>query len=427
MEDTARRKRRDLIQNLAIVALSLSAVLLFAQSQIYNLISDQGGLTDQLSGASAADTAQQTASLTAPVRVAVTGPYDRYGTFLTTDAEAFSDLGLLLKESLGSAGTLTPCREAEFVSALNASSVFYDFLSPLPLSILSELVGGGGEGGFPDIQARQLVLSAQEGGVRLYVWDGRDSFLSCAVLPISPEDLTEIVNSCTLPVVLFAFDEAELDEAYARVAPRSLLPAELPELPALSASNPLTDSDQLLTGLRFNPSTKNRYTDANGTEIIRETDRSLQIGSGGTVAYEGGAEPVVEIQAAGDVPTLLEAATGAWSLLRGLLGDLPGEAALYLESVSRSDEVTTLRFGYHVDGVPVRFSDGSSAAEVTLTGTVVTRLSLRFRQYTASGETSLLLPLRQALAIAAADHEGAELFIGYADGGASVSAQWMAE
>ena len=35
--------------------------------------------------------------------------------------------------------------------------------------------------------------------------------------------------------------------------------------------------------------------------------------------------------------------------------------------------------------------------------------------------------VRQALAIAAAGREGAELSIGYADGGASVSAQWLAE
>ena len=35
--DANRRRRRNLIQNIAIAALSLSAVLLFAQLQIYNL------------------------------------------------------------------------------------------------------------------------------------------------------------------------------------------------------------------------------------------------------------------------------------------------------------------------------------------------------------------------------------------------------
>ena len=74
-----------------------------------------------------------------------------------------------------------------------------------------------------------------------------------------------------------------------------------------------------------------------------------------------------------------------------------------------------------------RFSDGGSAAEIALSGTAITRLSLRFRQYSASGEMSLLLPLRQTLAIAA-EHPGTELSVGYADsGGDTVSASWLAD
>lgn len=115
------------------------------------------------------------------MRVAVTGVYDRYGAYLTTDAEDFSDLGLLLKESLGSAGTLTPCRAEDFLSALSGTSVYYDFLSALPLSILSELVGGEEDGA---VYVRQLVLSAESGSVRLYTWDGEDTFLTCPVPPI---------------------------------------------------------------------------------------------------------------------------------------------------------------------------------------------------------------------------------------------------
>ena len=53
-------------------------------------------------------------------------------------------------------------------------------------------------------------------------------------------------------------------------------------------------------------------------------------------------------------------------------------------------------------------------------------MTCRIRQYTTEGGTSLLLPLRQALAIAVRQ-EGAELLIGYADSGSStVSAGWLA-
>ena len=73
-------------------------------------------------------------------------------------------------------------------------------------------------------------------------------------------------------------------------------------------------------------------------------------------------------------------------------------AAFYLLELQQSGATSVLRFGYHVDGLPIRFSDGGFAAEVTLEGSEVTKLSLRFRQYTLSDESARLLPLKQALA-----------------------------
>lgn len=62
-----------------------------------------------------------------------------------------------------------------------------------------------------------------------------------------------------------------------------------------------------------------------------------------------------------------------------------------------------------------------------MVGGVISDMTFRVRQYTVEGTASLLLPLRQALAIAA-QQEGAELSIGYADGGAgTISAGWLAE
>ena len=66
-------------------------------------------------------------------------------------------------------------------------------------------------------------------------------------------------------------------------------------------------------------------------------------------------------------------------------------------------------------------------AQVTVTDGVVSAMTFRVRQYTVSGSTSLLLPLRQTLAIAA-QQEGPELSIGYDDSGAGTAgAAWLAE
>ncbi len=427
--DEKRRSRRDFLQNITIVLLSLSAAALMAQTQLYNLGAGAAGLSLRHllgSGDTAApgSAAAQTTGLAAPVRVAVTGAYGRYGDVaLVTTQEAFRPLGSLLGEALGSAGTYAACTEAEFLAALKDTSIYYDALSPLPLAVLAETVGAAAEGP----AARALALSDTGTEVRLYLWDGAETY-RFSTTAVSQGDLESAVNRYELGNAVFAWDRAETDPAYAAVAPLSLLlPDAPPELPVLQTAMPLSDTDGLLTALRFNPRTNYRYPESNGTEAVVDGERSLRIRADGTVRYQGGSEAALTIDAADPAaPTVLEAATGAAALVGGLLS-ASGDAAPYLESVTQSGASTVLRFGYQAGGVPIRFADGSAAAEVTLTGSTVSSLTLRFRQYTASGETSLLLPLRQALAIAA-QTPGAALSIGYADGGgSSVSACWLAD
>ena len=184
-----------------------------------------------------------------------------------------------------------------------------------------------------------------------------------------------------------------------------------------------------LSAFGFNANTRERYLEADGTEVITEAEngRSLHIRPGGEVVYRGGIKSPLEITAQDELPTEAEAALGAGLLLRQLTRDLIGEAGLYLTSVQQSGDATLLQYDYQINGTPIRFSDGSCAAEVVLTGTSITGLTVRLRQYSASGESSLLLPLRQALAIAA-ERPGVELSLGYADGGGStVSAGWLAD
>ena len=84
-----------------------------------------------------------------------------------------------------------------------------------------------------------------------------------------------------------------------------LLPAAVGVTPSACPyrRQPLTSTDQLLIDLGFNPSTKNRYSDSSGTEIIGETNRSLQIKSNGDILYQSGGDPAVEIDSSDDTPS----------------------------------------------------------------------------------------------------------------------------
>lgn len=416
-----RRDRRNLVQNVLITLLALSAAVLFTQTQLYNL-----NLTTSEAPPGPAQSAAPAAELAAPVRTAVTGDYGRCGDLTcTTGDPVFADpLGRRLLEALGSARDYVPCSRGDFLRALRGPSLYYDFLEPLPLSVLAGLLGGG-EDVSPreDLSARRLLIVPQEGGAVLYLWDGGESCFRASTA-VSADSLEQVISRYELGDASFAMDGGGLER---ELAPCSLLPAQPPALPAFTLGDPLAGgTDWLLSALGFNPRSRTRHTESSGTELIIDGDRTLRIRPDNTIHYQSGNEPILRVKAAEDLPTAREAALGAGSLLSSLLAPVSGELQPWLQSLRRSGDVTALRFGYQLKGVPVRFQDGGFAAEITLTGSAVTALSLRFRQYNAAEEPSLLLPLPQALAVAAAS-PGKELSIGYVERGGECRAYWLSD
>ena len=416
-----RQDRRNLVQNILITLLALSAAVLFTQTQLYNL-----NLTTSEAPPGPAQSAAPAAELAAPVRTAVTGDYGRCGGLTcTTGDPVFADpLGRRLLEALGSARDYAPCSRGDFLRALRGPSLYYDFLEPLPLSVLAGLLGGG-EDVSPreDLSARRLLIVPQEGGAVLYLWDGGENCFRASTA-VSSDSLEQVISRYELGDASFAMDGGGLER---ELAPCSLLPAQPPELPSFTLGDPLAGgTDWFLSALGFNPRSRTRHTESSGTELIIDGDRTLRIRPDNTIHYQSGNEPILRVKAAGDLPTAREAALGAGSLLGSLLAPVSGELQPWLQSLRRSGDVTALRFGYQLKGVPVRFQDGGFAAEITLTGSAVTALSLRFRQYNAAEEPSLLLPLPQALAVAAAS-PGKELSIGYVERGGECRAYWLSD
>ena len=427
-----KHSRLDLLQNIVITLLTVSAVMLFAATQISSLSQGSNLLNRWFSASSspaAAAAEEEAAPLSAPVRVAVSGTYGRYGSVtLSSGSEEFIPLATRLGEALGSARSFLSCESQDFMDALSQPSIFYDFWEALPLSVLAELIS------LPDLpaaiastNARQLVVSASDSGtVQLLLWDGEGTYLRCGTA-ITAGDLENTISRYELGGAYFAFDYAENSETFQQVFSRSLFLDPLPQLPQLSVANALTDTYAVLTRLGFNPYTNSRYMESGGTEVVTEGDQSVRLLPEGIIRYQGSGKSDLSIDAESETPTLWEAVSGASELLNSLLSGHTGDAVLYLQWVQQTGSATVLRFGYQAGGVPIRFADGTCAAEVVLSGTAVSSLALCFRQYTAGGEASLLLPLKQAISIAA-QQEGKELFIAYTDNGAdTASAAWLLE
>ena len=172
------RDRKNLIQNALIALLAISAILLFLD--VFHVFSDSRGKLSALfsgSGSTAEESAvTKLTDLSAPVNIAVTGAYGRYGNLaLTTTDEDFSSLGTLLREALGSSAQFAACSKNQFRASLSGTGIFYDFQSALPLSVLGGLVGANVKN--TSISVRRVVLCAENGGVKLYFSDGASFFL----------------------------------------------------------------------------------------------------------------------------------------------------------------------------------------------------------------------------------------------------------
>ena len=416
-----RRQRKDFWQNITITLLAVSAVALFLQTQLYQLGADKYGHLFAFSAVQAdpADI-RQTEGLTAPVRVAVSGPYGRYASVtMHTDEDAFSGMGRVLGEALDSAREMEECTEERFRTALIGTAVFYDFLNPLPLSILSDLTGMPATAQEKD--ARGLAVAMDEGGVALFLWDGAEGYSRCDT-SVTPESLESQVNRFEMSSVRFAFEYAEAET----IMPYTLFLQDAPTLPVLKESILNAEVEDLLEALQFNPRTNYRYRESENTEVVVEGSRTLRIHTDGSISYRGGEEEVLRIEAADTSPAAL--AVGCDRLLDSLMAVAGGsQATMYLESCHQDGDTVTLVYEYELGGIPICMYNGESAAVVTLSGATVEELELRFRQYSATETTSVLLPVRQAAAIAR-QHGKDELFLGYVGGSVgTLSAEWLAE
>ena len=422
------RETLDFRQNVAIALLAVLAVVLVSRTELFRLGWETlgGGFlaASEPSEPERPDSAET--GLSVPLRFVATGVYGGvYGRYAIVNASSRGRSFRAVRRAFADALAVTlPFEESpreEFLSAIRGTSIYCDFMTALPLSALAGLTGAESSDERP---VRAFALTREADGVNLRLWDGAGTYLTRAA-PLSRRQLDALVSGYELGGGVFAADLSDADGAYASLAPLSLFSEPLPSIPVYSALSGLTDADSLLTAFLFNPLTKSRYTEANGTEVIMDGGRSVRIRSNGNIYYQDGGRGDLRIESAGEIPTGWEAAAACAALLNGIL--VPqGCAALYPLEIRRQDGLTVLRFGCALDNLPVFYADGGAAAVVTLNGRSVSSVELRPRRYALTNAESLLLPLPQALGLADG-RPGAELFLGYQDaGGARVSAQWFA-
>ena len=419
-----RRSRRDLLQNAAIAGLALSALLLMLLVVSYE--SGRHGQLPSLNGLLPQTPAGQTppvsdlTAMAAPVDLVVTSEYGRGGCLLAGGDQAMGEQLLrLVREAMGSAAGAEEVTEEVFRAALNGPGIYCDYLTALPADLLAsrlgvELTGVGA--------VRRILLSAEEEQVRLYLWDGQGPVLRCATA-LPPGVVREAAALFDTDGTFFAFDSPE---DYGHLDPYSVLRTEKAVLPALDAVPAAPDLETLLDRLNFNVHTHVRYPLSDGTVVIEEAPRTLRVHPDGTVRYTGGTSPAEGLLAAAaprEEPGAVEAVLAVGRLVSQLHPDA-GDAVWYLSGCEETAEGCRVSMDYLVGGVPVYFSDDRPALEAEISGGAIVSFTLRCRRYTQTQESAVLLPVRQAAAVAE-DYPGAYLTLGHVDFLSACRPQWL--
>lgn len=422
------RRMVERVKTLLIVLLSCSAVYLAVRTQIP--VSLHSLLPTRTTQSGSQTTQESRIQAAQPLRMAVTlrGGEEslRYGVQYDQEAQdiLFQQMYSLLVEALSSAEAPAAVDETSWREALNTSpGIYFDWQDDLPFSVLVGWLSV--ENGQLTGSVRRLVLTAQEGQAVIYYCGQEDTYYRAVCPMVDVSRLSEAVAGVKDNGAQFAFEQEEFDG----LAPYTLLLGENLTPKIYQASNPLEQEEireQVRQTLDFSDDSSVSYVTSN-EQVIRNGNDTLRLAADGSTvtftAADGGSRYLVTSSG------VYGAVERCRQLAVDTLGDLCGQARLYLMSVEENGEESwQIEFGYLLNGVPVRLGDEGYAARFQVSGGRVVSFTLCLRSYTDSGTTSVVLPQRQAMAaMEAKGHQGEELLLVYLDTGIQqVSASWAA-
>ena len=419
----SRKSLRNHLQNLVLILLTLSALILLTRLPLLQNIrlGNRVPLFSSTPSAEGQEEGTLPDAMFSSVNLMVTGEleYGRSGRLcVSADDAALQSVMPLFQEALGSAGSMEPSSDAAFRGALEGPGLYLELdCGALPLEAIAAWLGERLDVSLP-LCAMALTIG-EEDAVSLYLLDENGGIFHCpTALPVSAVRPT--CDDFAPNGAYFAYETS-----YGSLAPYTVLTAAPDLLPDIRSELPAGYSAyNLLTALDFNAHTLSRYPESGGAEVVEESPRTLRIAPDGTVSLISRGENTSSLyRASGQgLPEILAA---AWRLASALTSGTEA-SPLYLSGVEESEDGYTLRFRYQMDGVPVFFFDEGDALTVTYQEGAVTTFSYRCRVYTPLEEDPpALLPAGMAQAIAASYPQSA-LSIGYEDDGSGqLTAQWL--
>ena len=440
-----RKKRRrllELVKDVLIVLLALSAVYLTMRTQIGGLAGWNGSWLNRLFNGKTVSLLPTVSEETEenmqlrPVRMSVQlGSGGRYGVqYDQTAVDALFDAtASLLGDALGSAQKPVQVTEGAWREALSdAWGIYFDFRGTVPLTVLSASLSGAVNQALPEADVRRLLLAEEEGTVRLYYSnESTGLYYACDTAEALRGHVQTAAAVYSPNGTVFAYETS-----YSELAPYVMVAATQVSPKVYHAANPVaqmseSDREEMMEALGFHPQSNNSYRSGDRL-IVNEWPDRLSILDDGHVRYETSVsnEPKYPVGTPGEPVDAAAVAQATWPLAEQTIGQSCGAARLYLIGVVQmSEDEWMADYGYCLNGAGVELGADGYAARFIIQNGQITEFELFFRSYTDTGEQSIVLPEAQAAAAMSAQRvQGSELLLAYEDSGTSelLQAEWIA-
>lgn len=417
-------------KTLLILLLAASAIYLLGKTQFSDgmLESVRGFLSSNAPDSEDGLVGHSDPTVIRPMRLVMTlESGQRYGVqySLTESDAAFSSVSTLLAEALSSAAMPQKITERAWRDGLCQMGIYLDLQYPLPLTVLSGQFGEKERSAAPADAVRRLCLAVgrNDSLELLYINEEDGAFYSCATTLSRRSHLEPVLTGRSANGALFAFEVPGMET----VAPYVLLTAT-PQPVTYRAENPLVSNSARMTELLDTLSFRVRGSelDPNTGGLLVEGNDSLRLSEDGTLAFHTIGDTDFRLLLSED--TVQGALDYTRDLTNATVGKWCGGATLCLAGVQETDGGLEILYRYCLNGIPVELPEGNPAARFVVRSGAVTDFSLRFRTYSVTEETTLILPELQAAAVLSASAaEGNELMLIYQDTGSdTVSAGWIA-
>ena len=284
----ARRRVIGLAQDLVIIALTVSALLMAGSGGMLGLSEGLpagvlGSQTEQGYGEQKGYTAAAE-----PLSMMLTPESGAHCGIMYSGQElqsAYERYSATLAEALGSSGEPEEISEEAWRSALNETGVFFDFYCDFQLSSLAIWLGTDISGSAAGHTARRICIYLDEGQVWLSYIRSRDSggFYRCST-SVSASEFAARVDESLPNGAEYAF---ELSPSYDALDPYTVLVQGTIRLDMLSSENSLryAGDEELFAAFGLNSLLASTYPESDGTQVSVEGEATLRLGFDGVLRY----------------------------------------------------------------------------------------------------------------------------------------------